>query len=655
MWQTLLMLFRVYLVSSLIGIAPFLILFPAFLRTPAATVALAPYTGLLLLSVTSVFSIHFNLPVITGLWLAVGLSLLSVVIRPREAHERFRYLLSSFGRSLFGGAIYWTGAGLMGLFFLLPVLAQQYPSSPQFNGFDQAGYAQSALFLYEGGTLEMSQAAIESEVQAESARESLEKNLESINFNAYVNSDFLNKMYRIGYPAIVSLVTTIAGARHPYDILYLTLFFSYLALIAFYCAFFSHLYGWGRGATLCSAAAIAFNYNILNVAYMGMLAQFFATPLIFGILGCICLMREEQEPSMRSECFALLSLLLASIFPIFPEGFFFIIPFAIFLVITDNFERRQLLYIPKWASLFGLSVVFAGVMVFPQSARWVWTTVDRLAYIKTSGFWQPVWACPSEIIGWWTVYSGAFYQLHARTGAQFAAGVILSTLILIFLLWFYFKKIHDSCLRVLAALIVFVVLIFIKTVFVERINNYQYTKAFTLALPMLVFVFANMVLSWRLTLERGRLVASGLLLFGLGGIFLSGASYLWDAARRSTWLGLPDYDLGSPELTQQLKKMTLVQLGCGGSAYWYVPLMHFNWLNETPVKRKEPHLKDEVGLMLPRSLVADPLRLQLAKPESIVFLNQRIVIVRTGVDLERALQLGRVDAFFDLSLLGNSK
>jgi hypothetical protein len=194
MSQTLLMLFRIYAISSLIGIAPFLILFPTFLRSPAATVALAPYTGLLLLSVTSVFSIHLNLPVISGLWLAVGLSLLCVGIRPREAQERFRCLLSNFGRSLSRSAMCWTGAALIGLCFLAPLLAQQYPSSPQFNGFDQAGYAQSALFLHEGGTLETSQAAIEGQVPAESSRESLEKNLESININSNVNYDFLKKM-----------------------------------------------------------------------------------------------------------------------------------------------------------------------------------------------------------------------------------------------------------------------------------------------------------------------------------------------------------------------------------------------------------------------------------------------------------------------------
>jgi hypothetical protein len=638
--------------AAVAGIGPWLTLVPRWLRHPGLMPALVPNCGLALLAMCAVPFLYLNLPVAgsLGLALVVSAALTAVAVRARGA----RALVRDIGDAARGMLAEWPETlafAAVVILLLMPAVKGGRSSVPWRIGPDHAGHMQTAQFLREGGTFRQAAADIVREVGKSDEREAVLDNLQAVRFSAYVNADFLNKMHRVGYSAVLATLTATLGMDHVYPLAFPLLLLPHLltmALTSFFCRRFTTLPPLVSGLT---AVAIGLNCNLQNVLYEGMNGQFFATPLILLVFVIAFWIRSRPNLSLHDlidrghpDQIRLTGLFLAfacgALMVSFAEAVFLFGPTFMCMIGLDQLPGRR----KQFASTVFLLAAFCGglLLVWPQAAGWLGTVVFRVQYVKTSGFWQPHWATPVEIVGLKDIYaSGRGYQLVPRAPGESDLVTAMSALIVAVVgLYLGGRPGVDRALWLSPPL--YCLAVFLKNYFIDRFNNYQYMKSYTLWLVPICLLFVLSLWNLRRLSRKYRRDAVVLTIACLAAMIAVGAGYLWTMFRESLVVGPAHYELRNADRRLDFDQYVFLTSASRSHElyvmkYMMVPLIRMNWANESIPKHFGPHLDKKVALFAIKPELKNPDDVARKNPDLVLLNNDVFLIMKTGLRLQDVL------------------
>jgi hypothetical protein len=663
MIETFVNLLLVVGASSLIGIGPYLALTPEILRHPALLPALLPNLGFALLAIASVPFLYSNRSVVEAFWLAVfvsaGLAALSLRLRGRGA-------LAAIGQAVASMRSGWPFAAAClsaPLLLMLPAMKEGSSSVPWRIGVDQAGHLQVAQFLLEGGTFRQAAADIVAETGTSDEWQAIVNNLRAVRFSAYVNSDFMNKMHRVGYSAVVAALAAVMGVDHVYRIGFLPLIVVHSLTVSLIYWFLRHVGRLPRLAATAAAVAVGINCNLQNVLFEGMYGQFFATPLIFLVFLLALALRNGNDTALRHlarvdhrrELLTLtlfLAFVWAAIVTDFAEAILLVVPTLSLAFVLDRlFGCRTSLPAGR---VLGAAFVAGTVLVLPQSAGWFSTLPFRLGYLATSGFWQPHWAWPIEILGFKDIYaSGRGYGLIERASGEFG---ILTTgsLAVAWLGGAFLLKCKAVDRATWLSPLVYCAAVLFKNLFLDTGTNYQYMKAYTLWLPSLSLL---LVLSlWNLQRLRsvGRAKALVITIAASAMIGTIGLRYQYTLYREAAVIGPAQYQVRAADMHCGFEQYVFLTMPVDSHQaavmrYMMVPLMRFNWLNEGNVRKNfTRHADKKVALFFNKPLSPALTTVIDRRHDRVIFENSVFLFFDTGLRLQEVISENGVTLRYDL-------
>jgi hypothetical protein len=111
-----------------------------------------------------------------------------------------------------------------------------------------------------------------------------------------------------------------------------------------------------------------------------------------------------------------------------------------------------------------------------------------LEQVRYSGFHQPNWAMPSEIIGIFDIYGKGnfFFQIAPRNSFNFIVNCTISVVVILLFIKNIIKSKIDKPLWIAPAIVILIV--YLNSILNNR-NNYSYMKIYTLLLPFIFVVF----------------------------------------------------------------------------------------------------------------------------------------------------------------------
>ena len=115
---------------------------------------------------------------------------------------------------------------------LAPVLAAGFATTPYRSGIDQVGYSESAQYLLEGGTLGKLRSRLLSELETKSLTVAKQQNNKDVRFESYVDSEFLLKARRWGYPGALAAMTALTRNDHVFRLAFILLIIEYSLTLA---------------------------------------------------------------------------------------------------------------------------------------------------------------------------------------------------------------------------------------------------------------------------------------------------------------------------------------------------------------------------------------------------------------------------------------
>lgn len=512
MMRIVLDLVAVYAFAFLTGWGIYRLLAPQFLRRHAFAIGLIPCLGLWQLSIVSAYVIYFNLPIANALvgTSAVGVAaIVASLFVPRKAS-----LASPPARNLMSFAKKAGAVALLLCALLAPVLRAGFPTTPYRIGIDQVGYAETAQYLVEGGTLAKARSDLLRRLDTTDLLKAKLQNIRSLNFETYVDSEFLLKAFRWGFPGAVAALTILTGSEHVYHTEFLiTLFACGLLMLLAYLVLQDYFLvpSW---PALAITAAIALNCNLLNVYYEGEFTQIFMLPC-FSLLLILYLHARTASRHAGVRSFAaadqirallLFAFLVASLFSTYNETIILVAGFVVITIVLDLFLYRAF----RKASALYVAVGFAAgfLAAFPIGRIWFVYTVANLRNLSNAGFWQPHWASLAEILGIFNMYYLPGYTLLARPLFNEVANLVLSlALAAAFAIFLWKAATLDKSFWSAPALIILAA--YVKMHYLDHILNYPYMKVYTMLTPLLVCgVFGGLYLmAARLQASRARSLA----------------------------------------------------------------------------------------------------------------------------------------------------
>jgi hypothetical protein len=650
-------------VASIIGIGPYLALAPTALRHPALMPALIPNCGLALVSIATVPVLYANRPVTEALWLAcpvaAGMAAIAWRMRRHTVFDEARTVMSSLKSD-------WPMAGtclLVPLLLTLPAAKGGSSSVPWRIGVDQAGHLQVAQFLLKGGTFRRAAAEIVTETGESIEWQAIVNNLRAVRFSAYVNSDFMNKMHRVGYSAVVASLAAILNVDHVYRIGFLPLVIAHTLTVSLVYWFLRHVGHMPRLVSTAAAAAVGLNCNLQNVLYEGMYGQFFATPLIFLVFVLAFMLRSETGVFGRHKvtidrhgellnCTLFLAFIWAAIMTDFAEAFLIVVPTLFVAFVLDRLSSDR----PGAAALLTLAAAFTigTVLVLPQSVGWFSTLPFRIGYIATSGFWQPYWAWPTEILGFKDIYANSRgYLLQPRPQGDFGI-VAAGSLAVASIIGSFLRTCTPAARATWLSPMVYCAAVLVKNLFVDQGTNYQYMKSYTLWLPPLSLLLTLSL--WRLRHvqaigpARARLIS----LTGLAMIAAVGLRYHWTLYHEADVIGPTHYEVRDADAECHFDQYVFLTMPVGTPQsnvlrHMMVPLMPFNWLNEGNVRKNFiPHAEKRVALFFNKPVASDVKAAVARRPDRVIFENGVFLFYDTGLRLQDVISENGISLRHDL-------
>ncbi len=547
MLQVVADLAAIYIYSFLTGLGLFLLLTPSFFRRHSFGAILVPALGLVQLTIASAYLIFLSVSAIDALYVSMAVGGLTLIAAAFKDKSILRYDIAGRLRAIVKlppadmAPVFVTimcFAALLGV-VMAPVIRAGMPTTPYRIGIDQVGYAETSQYLLEGGTLAKIRETLLTRLHTSDIVKAKAQNIRALNFQTYVDSEFLLKASRWGYPGAVAALTFLTNSSHVYRIEFLLDVFSYAMLLGLSFLMLQEYFLLPRGVSLWITAALALNCNILNVYYEGQLTQVFMLPYFtMALLLYLYARRFAGETRLRllvsgdaGRSLLLLGLVVAFMFSAYNEALVLLLAFIVLASMLDlpfyrTFRWRALLY-----ALVGVAAGF--VLVFPFSYNWLFYTIANLRGLATAGFWQPHWASFAEILGLMNMYNlprippiagiGVGYILMDRTALNLVLSIVLSVVLAAAFLFFVLRR-HTVDRSFWLAPCVIILAAYLKMKYLDHILNYPYFKIYTMLAPLLCWVAFTSV--YDLARSRDLFERVGRSLAKRGGVWRSLAAYI---------------------------------------------------------------------------------------------------------------------------------
>ncbi len=633
----------VYLLALGAGLGIYLWLIPGAFRAPPLAPLLAPALGLLFIAILSAELIALN----TDATLAGPLSLALSGVLTLAFAWRWRSDWSS--GSLFlknivtGESRAWIAFVLLAGVLLSPALQAGGAVMPYRAGIDLTGYVETAQYLLQGGTLRAAAQTMGSELGKEPFDERATSH--ALSFNAYVDTEYLNKALRWGVPSVVATMARMVGAKHVLEVFLFVLIFPFLALVAISYSSFRAFFAFSSGRALVYSLALALNANLLNVFYEGQCAQSFTAPFFALLLFLLFRIRQDSDSDKQRQRW-FIAFLVAGLFACYSELIFLSSILMVAMVGLDFVLNRR--FRGRVLSLVGSGVLLGALIVFPLTIRWAHYIIAQLRFLHGGGggFWQPQWASPAEMVGLGNIYAlpGYHYEYIGRTPMGLFITVVLSAAIggLVFAL---FRARRDLDWAFWLAPPFFVAAILVKTRFIDGGHNYQYMKAYTnLAVPLfsIVALALENAVGGAGPLVRVLRLAQPLLLTL---VLASGLGFILQFNRESTFLSndeIAHYTVLNEKLGLDHWTMFVNSdhIATGGplDEYLLATTIPMHWLAEGGhFKNLAPHLEDRVLVLLNQRDLECPKCVLAEHAGNILFADNRFIFLDTGKRLRDGL------------------
>jgi hypothetical protein len=481
---------------------------------------------------------------------------------------------------------------------------------------------------------------LKSQIIAETGKDDLESALAvngtALCFNTRCTSEFLLRAIR-WYPSVnAALLSTL---KYPYALPFQFAFLVFpLILLCGTAHYFLHdLSGLPSGFALLGAIALMANANFLNVLHEGQYAQVFASPFLFLLFGQFFFFRKhlvqcDAARSVGDWSEYLFSACLATvILCAYPDAVLLtgILPILTGCLDIAAFQMQRLRALVRFLFCVGLGLILAG----PYAARWPVFIYRHLSSLNAGvpiGYWQPQWALPADILGFFNIYDPARPEYIGR-GAWSTIAVTAASLLCLAVVGLrlsFDRKRERSCW--LAAM-VFVAVVFVKSYYQADSLNYQYMKAYTLVLLLLFTLFAESLYRLCRNGRWARLIPIGACLWIIG----QGTSYVCHYAQEATYLRCASARPDNLRAAVDWGQYAWVVKGDAVETMGYASLVtSVNWIaqGETP-HNLAVHEGNRIGIWEMKSGLNAPTLAGASKRLMVLYEDDEVILLDSGLRL----------------------
>ncbi len=535
MLENILLIIYSYVILSYLGFGIFALITPDSFKKPYLYALVSPGFGLFLLVIIGSWIMATNTAItwtmIFSLIIATGLNIFVLRranIREKISFKRFRPAINTLLKAL---PISILLLGILSL-IILPGVREGNFTTPLRTGPDSVGYAGAAQSLVEGETLSSIAEDLKAVTGIEDLEEAKNANFQLLRFDLHCSTEFLLKALRWGYPTVLANMTWATGQDSVYRLDFVLLVFSWAMLLGLAYHACRTIIKTRWYISLLLTAVLALNSNLLNIYYEGSYAEVMAIPVFFLLLLYLYDIRENSTCKNnwdRTKQVVFTGFLSAALLSIWTEAFIILGIVCFIILVMDLVQARKT---PKaWVFIFGLGALLAFILIAPLTWNLALFYKNNLfvhlGNISQGGWWQPQWATLPEILGWTDIYAhGSQPALVQRNTIEVLIAFFGSLFIVAAAVRYLFSS-NKYYRSFWLGSIIFIALIFLKTGFLDKNNNYQYYKAYTMFLPVIfLFVYAAIFYSGRIINGRWKYALYGVVALSLCITAYSGVSYI---------------------------------------------------------------------------------------------------------------------------------
>lgn len=651
MFEQLIALFLIYLYSFFVGLGFYCFVTPKYLQKSFLLPFLAPMFGLMIISIVNIFYMYTNTKVTNSPYTTTTIGavcFLLILLYKKEFFENIYEKFKSLNRQDFFKIIL---VLIISLFVLSPVLRSDKPTTPYRIGIDQVGYAESAQFLFNGGTYQKAADNIKSQLAETDINKALKRERLGLNFNSVIDAEFIVNWPRCGYHTVVATLTKLIGGNHVFETEFIILIIPYALIFALVFYLMKDKFEYSSDISFIVAMGIALNCNLLNLYYEGQYAQIFFIPIFSLLLISYMNLRSSVEDFsfkslfMYNSNYSIIfpSLLIAAVGSCYLESLILLFGFVGITVIYDFIFKKRF----KTASFMTIitSMLIGLLIILPQSIKMIQSLLRLTSQFSTAGFWQPKWASVLEILGIFNMYTPASvnapYSLLPRSLPELIINISLSTLIImaIFLLLKKNQKIDASFWLTAPTLIL---LVYLKTRTFEHIHNYQYMKTYTTFLPI-VFVLVFVAIDFVSKLTEGskkKIIASLKYLF-IFTVMISGLNYIKQYNAEAGYVTKDMYSLS--KFGKEIDSYAIVINKNGIKEHMLAPIIPFNWLNYSESQFVQPALSKTVLIIVDKNRLMCEECFTQKYSTDIVYSNPSYIFIDTKLPISAGYNNGKFD------------
>jgi len=614
-----------YISLFLTGIGFYITLLPKYARDDNFALCIVPIFGLIATTILGGYLITLNTDIKYLIYILPIYSVLLLFFT--SARTRYLNIIISVKSKISTHYGIYFFIPLIVIFFLLfPNII--YPETSFYRiGPDLSLYAKMSQYVFDGALLSESQQRL-SEFSGMPVGD-----INKLS-DATATWPFMY-FFRWGFASVQSLMLLVTPASHVFQISFLSLVFSHLALgfVVFYWLY--KAFNISRFISLLAALSIIFNSNILNLWYEGFYANSYSLYIYLFLIFLFFWRNNIGTSHKKYDLIPIYTFLLIAILLTYPEGLIFIfVPLTILSLVFEILIYKKINF--SIYSTLAISFVFAFILLLPSNylIDWISLTIKQLSEEGGNGFMQPHWALPHEILGIYNIYMNI---LPSNAGVRFERSLVnyvlsfsLTILILLPVLYYIknnFKKITPVLYS--SYILVGIIAIFVFTF--SRENNYLYMKYYIFMTPILLITFWLAIDFYQKKInitEGGKKYFIYILITSV--ITMNGLSYIGKYTLYAQKISQNKLELYNETKNIDFNNTIFYPYSYNGVLYSYASLINVPWMikDKYELKYYKKYLNYKVCVFLKASDFKD----NIANKE-IVFRNKDYVIIDSGFKL----------------------
>ena len=310
------------------------------------------------------------------------------------------------------------------------------------------------------------------------------------------------------------------------------------------------------------SSSLAISPTLLVAWHEGFYAHLLVLPfVVLGVGRLLEILDSKSHEHKRVDIPILISII--GIVAIYPDYVLFLVPvigvLLLLLLIVQSTRQKG------WSLLHTLarSSMVAAICLAPFVTPLFHWVLARLSQTKINGYWQPTWISPIEILGLVNIYSGKNIFRAVATGstsATLAAQIFLWTMSFLLILSVTVSLRPLPGIQSLnIALLCTVFFIFLQNN-VRDLNNYQFFKAMSYSLPVLVFLVG---ISWMTRVNPGifaKFLGAAVILLMVTATFNYQREFS-HTSQTHTYDQMISSDAAQPKIRRELEKYNLLARG----------------------------------------------------------------------------------------------